>query len=128
MYKQLVTKVIDILFENEKIQKLRTDKGAERAILYKNISPSVKIGADVVVNVTATELVLGTGGWDIVREVISVRNWSQEEVQGHIMKLRYTPIQHSILAIESLCFIICLQTHEIWHLITTRLTPRSPHI
>ncbi|MFC0558216.1 DUF3866 family protein [Halalkalibacter alkalisediminis] len=115
MYKQMVTKVIDIQFENEKIQKLKTDKGSKRAILYKCLSPSVEVGADVVVNVTATDLQLGTGGWDIVREVIPVKNWSDEAVQGHIMKLRYTPIQHSVMAIES-------QESEYHHLFTKSFT------
>jgi hypothetical protein len=101
MYKQLKAKVLSILFEDNKIQKVSTDQGAKRAILYKNLTPRVEIGDDVLVNVTATELKLGTGGWDIVREVLSVDDWSIETVQGHIIKARYTPIQHSILAIES---------------------------
>ncbi|WP_227935070.1 DUF3866 family protein [Alkalihalobacillus deserti] len=101
MYKQVKTKVVNIQYEDKEIQKLTTDKGAKRAILYKTITQRVEIGADVLVNVTATDLKLGTGGWDIVREILPVTNWSLMEVQGHIMKVRYTPIQHSVLAIES---------------------------
>ncbi|GAE36855.1 DUF3866 family protein [Halalkalibacter akibai] len=101
MYKQLKTKVLDIIFEDEEIQKLTTDKGAERAVLFKRLTKRVEAGFEIIVNVTATELQLGTGGWDIVRDILPLDDWGSNKIEGHIIKGRYTPIQHSVLAIES---------------------------
>lgn len=101
MYSELTTRVIDILFENETIQQIKTDKGAKKALLYKQITKRVSKGDVVVVNTTATELKLGTGGWDIVRYVLSKEHNSPiNKGSGHIMKARYTPVQHSVLTVE----------------------------
>lgn len=103
MYTELETRVLDIRFEDEEIQQLTTDKGAGRALLYKRMTRAVKVGDRIVVNTTATELRLGTGGWDIVRHVLGRKEeqWSTGDSLGHIMKARYTPVQHSVLAVES---------------------------
>ncbi|MBP3951085.1 DUF3866 family protein [Bacillus suaedae] len=101
MYTELVMTVIDILYEDEEIQKLETDKGSKRALLYKSISMRANKLDRILVNTTATELNLGTGGWDIVRAHLSEIHHSIREDDGHIMKARYTPIQHSVLAVES---------------------------
>ncbi|ARK29485.1 DUF3866 family protein [Halalkalibacter krulwichiae] len=101
MYKQLQANVLAIQFEDRNIQKLLTTTGAKRAILYKQLTPRVDVGANILINVTATELNLGTGGWDIVCGVDPGVDWQTDENNGHIMKGRYTPFQHSVLAIES---------------------------
>jgi hypothetical protein len=46
----------------------------------------------VVVNTTAVELGLGTGGWDVVHWNLERQEWS-EPGPGHEMKLRYTSLQ-----------------------------------
>lgn len=103
MYKELETTVLKISFEDAEIQQLITDKGAGRALLYKRMTRSVQAGDQVVVNTTAAELQLGTGGWDIVRATRGILNghWGTGDARGHIMKARYTPIQHSVLAVEA---------------------------
>jgi hypothetical protein len=101
MYKQLKTEVLEISYEDEHIQKFVTDKGARRAILYKRITPTAKIGDVILVNTTATELQLGTGGWDIVCSVLKKGDWISVDSKGHIIKARYTPIQHSVMAVEA---------------------------
>lgn len=60
----------------------------------------VDIGDKVVLNTTAVELGLGTGGYHFV--IYNYNNKSKEtsEELGHIMKLRYTPIQLKCLAAE----------------------------
>ena len=53
---------------------------------------SVAVGDRVVVNTTAVELGLGTGGWDVVHWNLERERWS-EPGPGHEMKLRYTSLQ-----------------------------------
>ncbi|MFC0473379.1 DUF3866 family protein [Halalkalibacter kiskunsagensis] len=101
MYKQLKTTVLEITYEDYDIQKVITDKGARRAILYKQMTPPAKVGNVLLVNTTATELQLGTGGWDIVCSLLEENDWISEESKGHIIKARYTPIQHSVMAVEA---------------------------
>ncbi|WP_332633891.1 DUF3866 family protein [Halalkalibacter flavus] len=101
MYKEIEAKVLGISFEDHSIQKLVTDNGSNKAILYKQFTPRAEIGNLILINTTATELKLGTGGWDIVRSHIHSDYWQSNECRGHIMKARYTPIQHSVLAVEA---------------------------
>lgn len=86
---------ITVLGENE--------TAPRAAIAYPALTGPVAVGDTVVLNITATRLRLGTGGVDFV-----VRNESRPlpETLGdpdgdeHIMKLRYTPLQHAIRALE----------------------------
>lgn len=102
MYTETKATVLAVCYEDEEIQKLTTDSEAGRAILFKRFTPPVKAGELVWVNTTATNLKLGTGGWDIVR--VRVGNYDGMIVKngetGHIMKARYTPVQHSVLTVE----------------------------
>ena len=50
------------------------------------------MGDRVVVNTTAVDLGLGTGGWHVVHWNLAREAWSREG-PGHIMKLRYTSLQ-----------------------------------
>lgn len=84
------------------VQDLRVEvEGRQRrAILYPRWSPAAKVGDRVLLNTTAVDLGLGTGGVDFVV-------WNHEATSyeaptgGHIMKLRYTPAQCDVLAVES---------------------------
>lgn len=70
-----------------------------RAINYNDITGEIQIGDKVVLNTTAVELSLGTGGYHYV--IYNYSNPSKDiEGKGHIMKLRYTPLQFKCLAIE----------------------------
>jgi hypothetical protein len=53
---------------------------------------SVAVGDRVVLNTTAVELGLGTGGWHVVHWNLA-RDGFEESGPGHIMKLRYTSLQ-----------------------------------
>jgi hypothetical protein len=57
------------------------------------------VGDEVVVNTTAVQRSLGTGGWHVVHWNLSRREWS-EAGPGHIMKLRYTSLQADTGAAE----------------------------
>jgi len=71
----------------------------EKAVNYHLITGEVKTGDRVVINTSAVSLGLGTGGYHFV-----ITNLSQPVVSmrgtGHIMKLRYTPQQITVQAIE----------------------------
>jgi hypothetical protein len=59
------------------------------------------IGDDVVVNVAAVDLELGTGGFDVVH-VNLTRGLDGTETPGaHVMKLSFTSLQHAIVPAEA---------------------------
>lgn len=71
----------------------------QRALNYELFTGRVLPGHQVVLNTTADFLGLGTGGYHYIIHVIG-----HEKVEinkpGHIMKLRYTPLQFACLAVE----------------------------
>jgi hypothetical protein len=69
------------------------------AIAYPHLCGDVRPGDPVLLNTTALELGLGTGG---VHFVIAVegRESSVEDRPGHVMKLRYTPVQTAVASVE----------------------------
>lgn len=84
------TRVTAVLSERPGLQRVETDLG--RAFVLTQLIGSVAAGDEVVVNTTAVELGLGTGGWHAVHWNLARRDWS-EPGPGHIMKLRYTSLQ-----------------------------------
>jgi hypothetical protein len=90
-----------IIEENENYAEIlvRRQGLLSHAINYKLLTGSVTKGDKVLVNTTAKELKLGTGGYDFV---ISNLNNEKQELYGpgHIMKLRYTPLQFKVLSVE----------------------------
>ena len=57
-------------------------------------------GDEVIVNVEALDLELGSGGFDVVH-VNLTRGLEAEGTLGeHVMKLNYTPLQHSVAPVE----------------------------
>ncbi len=101
MYIEKKVIVDGILYEDEEIQILKTSNEAKKALLYRSITPSANISDEVIVNVTATKLRLGTGGMDIVTSVMKAPPKENDSPKGHIMKARYLPNQLSVLAVES---------------------------
>ena len=91
--------IAEVYFEDDTIQLLRTTNTKYPAILYKRFFPTVTKGTLIKLNHTATELGLGTGGYDLVKEVLASKR-IQENIDGHIMKLRYTPMQQAMMSIE----------------------------
>lgn len=83
--------VTEILESHKGVIKARLNDGS-RAYAFTDMIGEVSSGDDVVVNTTAVDLALGTGGWHFV-----LWNLSRSELDtprgGHIMKARYTPVQ-----------------------------------
>lgn len=69
------------------------------AINYEALTGPVAPGDAVLLNVTAVELGLGTGGYHFVMANLGGRG-RQADGPGHIMKLRYTPLQLKVFAVE----------------------------
>lgn len=71
----------------------------EKAINYEYLTGEVKVGDVVLLNTTAQYKNLGTGGYHYV-VAVEGKNSTDPGDQGHIMKLRYTPFQVKVLAVE----------------------------
>lgn len=82
--------VIELLLDRPGLQRVDTDAG--RAYVLTQLTGPVAAGDRVVLNTTAVELGLGTGGWHVVHWNLSRDSWS-EPGPGHIMKVRYTSLQ-----------------------------------
>ena len=82
--------VTEILAERRGLQRVATDAG--RAYALTDLTGPVAVGDRVVLNTTAVDLGLGTGGWHVVHWNLARDGWSQPG-PGHIMKLRYTSLQ-----------------------------------
>ncbi len=83
--------VVGILAERAGLQRVELDNGRRAYVLTQLVGP-VAAGDRVVVNTTAVDLGLGTGGWDVVHWNLSREAWSGPG-GGHVMKLRYTSLQ-----------------------------------
>lgn len=83
--------VASISSERPGLQRVDLDNGRQAYVLTQLIGP-VAAGDRVVVNTTAVDLGLGTGGWDVVHWNLSREEWS-EEGAGEVLKLRYTSLQ-----------------------------------
>ena len=80
--------VVEIIASRVGLQRLRLSDGSG-AIALTQVVGDVAVGDDVVVNTTAVELGLGTGGWHVVQWNLARRELHQPG-PGHIMKVRYT--------------------------------------
>lgn len=89
--------VTELLSSRPGLQRVAT--GAGRAYVLTDLVGPVAPGERVVLNTTAVELGLGTGGWHVVHWNLARDEWSQPG-PGHIMKLRYTSLQADTGAAE----------------------------
>jgi len=69
------------------------------AIAYPALTGRLEVGDSVVLNTWAVEMGLGTGDLDFV--VATERIPRSAEPPGHVLKLRYTPVQTPVLAAEA---------------------------
>jgi hypothetical protein len=94
-------KVLQVLEERAGLQRVEVDlgDGPERAYVLPQLTGDVGPGDRVVVNTTAVELGLGTGGWHVVHWNLERSAWS-ERGPGHIIKGRYTSLQADVGSTE----------------------------
>src|SRR6478752_7166510 len=86
--------VVTLLQARPGLQRVEVDlgDGPARAYALTQLTGPVGLGDAVVVNTTAVELGLGTGGWHVVHWNLARDEW-HERGPGHIIKGRYTSIQ-----------------------------------
>jgi hypothetical protein len=65
-------------------------------VAYVDLTGPVEEGDDVIVNVQARELELGSGGFDVLHANLSRGLGLSAEPGAHVMKLPYTPIQFAV--------------------------------
>ncbi len=82
--------VEEILEERPGLQRVLVE--GDRAYVLTQLIGRVAVGDRVVMNTTAVELDLGTGGWHVVHWNLAREAWSSPGA-GHILKLRYTSLQ-----------------------------------
>lgn len=83
------------------IQRVRVeiDGDDQRAYNLPNLTGFVAVGDSIMVNTTAVELGLGTGGWHVIHANLT-RPTVGHRGPGHIMKMRYTSLQADVGSYE----------------------------
>lgn len=97
--------------ESAPMQSLEVEIDGERrpALGDTTMVGPAQIGDDVVVNVAAVDLALGSGGYDIVH-VNLTRGLGAPGVPGaHVMKLNYTSLQHAVTPAEEATAATCAE-------------------
>jgi hypothetical protein len=91
--------VNEIISERDGLQRVLVD--GQKAYVLTQLTGDVAVGDRVIMNTTAVELGLGTGGWHVVHWNLS-RTVLDQPGPGHIMKVRYTSLQADTGADESI--------------------------
>ncbi len=102
MLRRRVGKVLRVLGERPGVVEIEVevDSAPARAIAYPELTGPVSEGDSVLLNTIAVSLKLGTGGSHFVIANLSHPVSEEPPGPGHIMKLRYTPLQTALLAVE----------------------------
>lgn len=107
-----VVKSIDAAREGACEITVEVAEASRRAIAYTDLTGPVAVGDEVLLNTTAVEKALGTGGIDFVMANLShpstgsgcsdpsTLNPEPSTDNGHIVKARYTPVQHTVMSVE----------------------------
>lgn len=75
------------------------DGSSQRALAYPDLTGPVAEGDRVLLNTTAVAEGLGSGGFHFV-VAVEGQGELDPDTSGHVMKLRYTPVQAKVLAVE----------------------------
>ncbi|MBB4664818.1 DUF3866 family protein [Conexibacter arvalis] len=83
-------------------QQLTVDLAGERrpAVADVALVGACAFGDEVVVNVEARDLALGSGGFDVVHVNLTSGLDGEGLPGAHVMKLNYTSLQHAVLPVE----------------------------
>jgi hypothetical protein len=79
---------------------LRIDVDGIDCVAYPSLTGPVALDDDVLVNVQARELGLGTGGFDVLYANLTQGLELEPDEDAHVMVLPYTPLQHARLHVE----------------------------
>jgi hypothetical protein len=70
-----------------------------RAMAYTSIVGPVRVGDELILNTTAVRKSLGTGGYHFAMANLTADEPADDAV-GHVVKVRYTPVQQTVLSVE----------------------------
>jgi Protein of unknown function (DUF3866) len=90
--------VTAIVERHEGLVRLEVDDRA--CLAYPRLTGPVALGDDVLVNIQAVELALGSGGFDVLYANLTRGLDRPPEAKAHVMKLPYTPLQHAVVHAE----------------------------
>jgi len=79
---------------------IRVDGRRRAAIADVGLVGAAQPGDEVIVNVEAVELGLGSGGFDIVHVNLTRGLDGEGTPRAHVMKLNYTSLQHAVAPVE----------------------------
>jgi Protein of unknown function (DUF3866) len=69
-------------------------------VAYTGLTGPVQVGDEVLVNVQARELGLGSGGFDVLHANLTRGLGLEAEPDAHVIVLPYTPVQHAVRHVE----------------------------
>ena len=87
-----------VVEQHEELVRLKVDDVP--CIAYPRVTGAVEIGDEVLVNVQARELELGSGGFDVLYANLTRGLELDAEPGAHVILLPYTPLQHARLHVE----------------------------
>jgi len=79
---------------------VRLEVEGRSCIAYPRLTGPVALGDEVIVNVEARKLALGSGGFDVLLVNLTRGLELPGEPGAHVMKLPYTPLQTAVLHVE----------------------------
>jgi hypothetical protein len=79
---------------------VRLEVEGRPCVAYPRLTGPVALGDDVVVNIQAVELGLGSGGFDVLHANLTRGLDLRSEPGAHVMKLPYTSLQHALVHAE----------------------------
>lgn len=74
---------------------VRLEVDGEPCVAYARLTGEVEVGDDVLMNVQAVELGLGSGGFHVLHANLTRGLGLGPEIDAHVMKLPYTSLQHA---------------------------------
>ena len=79
---------------------VRLEVDGRACVAYPELTGPVALGDEVLVNVQAVELGLGSGGFDVLYANLTRGLELPADHGAHVMKLPYTPLQHAVVHAE----------------------------
>src|ERR1700737_4458031 len=79
---------------------IEADDAIRPAIADVALVGRAQVGDELIVNVQALDLGLGSGGFDIVHANLTRGLDAGEANDAHVMKLNYTSLQHAVRPVE----------------------------
>jgi Protein of unknown function (DUF3866) len=90
--------VTAVLERHDELVRIEVD--GEPCVAYPTLTGPVALGDDVIVNVQARELALGSGGFDVLYANVTRGLDLAAEPGAHVMVLPYSPMQAAMLQVE----------------------------